>query len=227
MPDVSVITRTYNSAETIERALDSLDDQSLEITRYECVVVDDASSDNTVEIVNEYATEHPYIVRPFTHAHMGPVASLNAGIERASGDYVTVLDADDYFCPLFLERTTAILDADPETAFVYTDYYEKTIDGERRYIDTGDDLFSTITIGILFRKDALSMIGFYDESMLFSEYDLLMKLVRNGYTGEHIDEPLFVYDRRDDSLTADQARVENGKRELRERYGEDFSVREY
>ncbi len=224
---VSVITRAYNEADVIERALDSALNQTLDPKRYEIVVIDDGSTDETDTVVSDYAQEYPSIVRFFQTGDTGPIASLNEGVERAQGNYVTILDADDCLNPSFLERTYTAIQKRPEVDFVYTDYYEMTLDGEKRYVNTSEDIFQTVAAGILFSKSAIQAVGAYDETLVFPEYDLLMKLQSNDRKNCHIAEPLFVYHRRDDSLTTDKERIRRGKRELRERYGDSFGFREY
>jgi spore coat polysaccharide biosynthesis protein SpsF (cytidylyltransferase family) len=226
-PAVSVVVRTYNDADVAGRAIESALDQTLDDARYEVVVVDDGSTDGTVDLVSMYAEANPTLVRAFPTAHSGPISTLNDGIDRALGKYVVVLDADDHFDAPLLERMYDILERRLDVDFVYSDYHETPVEGEREYVDTGESLFATITIGIMFRKEALLAVGLYDEGLAFPEYDLLAKLLQAGAEGYHIADPLFTYDRQDDSLTADRRRVERGRRELRERYGESFDFREY
>lgn len=64
------------------------------------------------------------------------VFSLNDGIESTRGRFVAVLDADDKFLTLFLERTTRELDDRPDIDFVYTDYYAESVYGGREHVDT-------------------------------------------------------------------------------------------
>lgn len=221
-PPISVVTRTHNSAEYVGRSLESIQAQTIDDDRYEHVVIDDGSTDDTVETVRE----HPADVRLIETEHTGAMETLNAGVGATRGRYLIVLDADDTFEPSALERLYETIETTDDADFVYSDYHEETVDGERRYVDTGENIFNTITIGILFRSDAVEAVGRYDESMLFPEYDLLVKLRRAGFEGLHVAEPLFTYIRRDDSLTADDALVERGMAELTEKYG-DLDIREY
>jgi glycosyltransferase involved in cell wall biosynthesis len=226
-PEVSVITRAYNEADIIERALNSVLNQTFDPKQYEIVVIDDGSIDDTDTVVSNYEQNHPSTVRFFRTGDTGPIASLNEGIERARGMYITVLDADDRFEPSFLERTYSVIQKRTEVDFVYTDYYEITSDGKKKYVDTSEDLFQTVAAGIIFNKEAIEAIGGYDETLVFPEYDLLIKLHQRGRKGCHIAEPLFVYYRRNDSITANEERVTRGKHQLKERYGDNFDFREY
>jgi glycosyltransferase involved in cell wall biosynthesis len=94
-PTVSVVTPTYNHAETLPRAIDSVLAQTFE--DFEYIVVDDASTDDTESVVDSYDDERIQYVRH--EKNKGGSAARNTGIERASGEYVAFLDADDEWLP--------------------------------------------------------------------------------------------------------------------------------
>lgn len=99
-PEVSVIIAAYNVAPYIERAVRSAlaqADVSIEV-----IVVDDGSTDNTVEVVERIAAAEVRTLR--LGANSGPGAARNAAIEAARGDWIAVLDGDDAFLPGRLAR---------------------------------------------------------------------------------------------------------------------------
>lgn len=77
------------------------------------------------------------------------------------------------------------------------------------------------------RVENLERFGGYDAGMIHAEYDLLLRYLDAGLDGHHVPEPLFVYHRREDSLTADDQLLEAGIAELREKYGKDVEIRDY
>jgi len=77
------------------------------------------------------------------------------------------------------------------------------------------------------RRAVLNEVGLFDPEMYFSEYDLLLRYEEAGYEGYHIDEPLFTYHRRADSQTGTADWIEDGKRELAEKFGRDIRIRDY
>jgi len=226
-PKISVITRTYNSYDTVERALHSVLEQSVPTDEYEHVVIDDGSTDGTRDAVREFEEANDSPIRFVPTSHTGPISTLNEGIGRSKGDYVCIVDDDDHIKPQFLEETANVLDERQEIAYAYTDYYEVSTSGERKYIDTSEDLFSTVAAGILFRTQALESVGLYDEDLVFPEYDVLAKLNAEGKRGQHIERPLLVYNRNRDSLTADKERLHRGRKQLNEKYGDEFGFRNY
>ena len=225
-PTVSVVTAAYNSAEYIERALESVRRQTMDEARIEHIVVDDGSTDETVELVESFESPSVRLIENEENSGNGTVA-CNQGIERARGEYVTVLDSDDEFLPSLLQRSCGVLEHNEEIDFVYPDYYEWFPDGTRETVETGENIMNTVKVGMVHRTDRLREFGTYDPEMIFAEYDLLLRYLDAGLDGYHIPDPLFVYYRRPDSQTGDEERVEAGKRELREKYGEDARIREY
>lgn len=89
---VSVIIPMYNRAYTIGRTLESVFRQTLE--GIEIIVIDDGSSDDSVEVVKEYQKSHPNL-KLLLNEHGGPGPARNTGIEQAQGEYVAFLDSDD------------------------------------------------------------------------------------------------------------------------------------
>jgi succinoglycan biosynthesis protein ExoO len=93
--NVSVLLPAYNVAACIERAIRSALDQSL--APAEVVVVDDGSTDSTCEVVSRLGKNDTRIKLVRQPVNRGPAAARNLGIERASGDWIAILDADDAF----------------------------------------------------------------------------------------------------------------------------------
>lgn len=112
---VSVVIPTHDSAATIGRALRSAAAQSARPC--EIVVVDDASSDATLVLVAELATELPVPVRTIPLAeNVGPGSARNAGWDAAAGEWVAFLDADDAWHPEKLSLQHALMVAEPTLA---------------------------------------------------------------------------------------------------------------
>ena len=112
--------------------------------------------------------------------------------------------------------------------FVYSDYYEKKINKqEKEYVSVKDNLFFTLAAGIMFKKKDIIKVGLYDEDLILPEYDLLMKFKINNLSGYYISKPLFIYNRREGSITSDKNLVEKAKRQFRDKWGKDINIRDY
>ena len=99
--DISVILPTYNNGKYIERAVNSVINQGIE--ELELIVINDGSTDNSAEILEDLAGKHPCI-RVITQENRGVSAARNAGLDIATGDFVAFLDGDDTFRPGALEE---------------------------------------------------------------------------------------------------------------------------
>ena len=112
----TVLVAAYNAGKYLEACLDSLVNQTLKDIQIVCI--DDASTDSTPVILNKYASKDSRIKILKRSENAGQAVARNMGIEVADGDYITMVDADDYLSSDALEKAVNILDADPETGSV-------------------------------------------------------------------------------------------------------------
>lgn len=109
LPLVSVIVPTHNNEDTLKRCLDSALIQGIE--RMELIIIDDASTDKTPEIIAEYVRRYPKIVRTLRFAeNKGPGPARNAGMDMAYGQYMTFIDSDDMLAEDFLKRGLEVME---------------------------------------------------------------------------------------------------------------------
>jgi teichuronic acid biosynthesis glycosyltransferase TuaG len=121
-PLVSVLTPTYDSAAFVGETIESVLAQTYR--PLELVIVDDRSSDDTVQVVERYARRHTEVrlIRAFERG--GPCRRRNDALGQARGTLLAWLDADDVWETRKLELQVAALVADPRAGFVYSDYAE-------------------------------------------------------------------------------------------------------
>lgn len=124
-PTVSVVIPAYRAEHTIARAVDSVLAQSVPV--HEIIVVDDGSPDNQVEVIRRYGAK-VVLVR---QANSKTAIARNTGIERASGDFVAFLDADDFWEPQKLERQLAVFASNPQVGVVGGRFNYQLDDGSR------------------------------------------------------------------------------------------------
>ena len=91
---LSIIAAVYNLEKYLPRCLDSLVNQTLQ--EIEIICVDDGSTDSAPKIIDEYAQKYPDKVKAFHKENGGEFTTRNYGLERATGEYVTFVDTDDY-----------------------------------------------------------------------------------------------------------------------------------
>jgi len=187
MPLFSVIIPTYNRADFLIRALDSVFAQ--EFTDYEVIVADDGSSDATAEMAARYGDR----VRYFRQDNRGPGPARNLGIRQAQAEYITFLDSDDIWFPWTLRTFARVIADHNQPAFVagtsvefndalpllrgrpaalgcdrFADYYT---------IANGELLWIGGTCAVAIRADVLRSVGgFADRRIYMEDLDLWMKL---------------------------------------------------
>jgi glycosyltransferase involved in cell wall biosynthesis len=114
---ISVVIPTYNYGRFIQEAIDSVRAQTFD--DLEIVVVDDGSTDNTLEILAGIQDPRIRVVRT---PHLGISAARNEGLAHIRGEFIAFLDADDRWRPDKLERQIRMMDAEPDLGAVFTNF---------------------------------------------------------------------------------------------------------
>ena len=187
---VSAIITTHNRKELLKKAIDSVLSQTyLDI---ECIVVDDAGTDNTKEYIDDYIISDKVNYIYITES-MGGNHARNVGILASHGDYIAFLDDDDEWLPNKIEKQVAAMN-DPEVGFVYCGAIrEKNFDPETRYSlpldnkrcldgDISKEVLIRIiatTSTIMIKHSVLNEVGFFDEQLKFwQEYELSIRALQ-------------------------------------------------
>ncbi|MCK4529078.1 glycosyltransferase, partial [candidate division WOR-3 bacterium] len=193
-PKVSVIIPTYNRVHLIGRAIQSVLEQSYQ--DFEIIVVDDASTDNTGEVVRSLKDERIRYIRH--EKNKGAAAARNTGIKVARGEYIAFQDSDDEWLPEKLEKQMKAFDnAPPEVGVVYTDMQRINEDGGIEYwhsprilpedgIIYKDALdYRVMNIGIqsaVIKKECFDKVGMFDERFpRFIDLELFIRLSKYYY----------------------------------------------
>ena len=100
--NLSIVALVYNLEKYLPRCLDSLVNQTLE--NIEIICVDDGSTDSAPKIIDEYASKYPNKVKAYHKKNGGEFTTRNYGLEKASGEYITFVDTDDYVEPNWAEK---------------------------------------------------------------------------------------------------------------------------
>ena len=100
-PAISIISPVYNAQEGIKQCIDSLLNQSF--TDFEIILINDGSTDNSLEVIKEYADANDFI-RVIDKENEGVAKTRNKGIQLAKGKYVVFIDNDDFVDSDYLER---------------------------------------------------------------------------------------------------------------------------
>ncbi len=210
---VSVIVTAYNYARYLERAIRSVRDQSLDPDSYEIIVVDDASTDETPHILENY-TDTLRIYR--LEKNSGLAAARNFGIRKAKGMYVVFLDADDYIQHDMLKVQSVFLSENNRLDAVAVDYYLVNEFGDHQeWISAAE---KPIACGVMFRKDRLYDIGLYDDNFRAREDEDFRIRFQKKYNVYNIILPLYRYRRHDSNLTNNTHEMEKYRQKLDEKH---------
>lgn len=179
---VSVIIPTYNRKHTLERALDSVIAQQHCVE--EIILVDDGSTDNTVEWAE---ANYPNVI-VLAQKNKGVSAARNAGIARASGQWIALLDSDDYWYPTKIGRQLQTLQQLKDLRLCHSDEHwirhGKRVNQMNKHHKTGGWIFEQCLplcaispSASLIKKSVFEDLGGFDESMPACEdYDYWLRL---------------------------------------------------
>ena len=190
---ISIITITYNSAKTLQRALASILSQTYKDIEH--IIVDGASDDGTVEIIKAYAAAHEN-VQWVSEKDDGIYNALNKGIRMATGDVIGFLHSDDVLNSADSIEQIATAFESSQADVVYGDLqYCKGGKVVRRWKSNAFNP-RTLKFGwmpphptVYVRKEVYEQVGLYDEWFRISaDYDMLLRIFTAGYKTYYIPE---------------------------------------
>lgn len=204
MPLVSVLITSYNHEKWLAQCLDSALSQTY--LNREIIVVDDGSSDGSQQILKSYGDQITLIEN---NPNIGTYPSLNKALSFAKGEYVAILNSDDYWDPKKLELQVDLMQKNSSLVFCHTfgdfvDANGETITGtpmgfEFPRTPTGDcfSIFvannTAIASSVLAKTDAVQSVGGFDGTFKnLGDWDLWLKLSEIGGVG-FVDEKLTFY----------------------------------
>ena len=210
---VSVIVAAHNEERYLGRCLRSLLAQRFERSRYDVIVIDDASTDRTSAVLATFG-DSVTVLRNETN--QGLPASLNRAITSTHSKFIVRVDADDYVNSAFLDVMYMFLADNPQFDAAACDYL--LVDDREEVISRRDAVKEPIACGIMFRTEQLIDIGLYDESFLRHEdRDLRLRFL-DRYTIHHVPLPMYRYRRHDDNITNDTAEMAHHERRLHDKH---------
>ena len=192
---ISVVIPTLNRINTLQRALDSVINQTYKPA--EIIVVDNGSSDGTLKFLRE---QYPKI-KILTENKIGVSSARNKGIKKSINQWIALLDSDDAWHPRKLEIQTSMLDsALKEYNLIHTDEVwfrnNKHINQMKKHKKQGGYIFERCLSlccispsSVMFKKDILDKVGLFDESLpVCEDYDMWLKICSS-------EEVLFAQDK--------------------------------
>jgi glycosyltransferase involved in cell wall biosynthesis len=196
MPKVSIVVPCFNQEQFIAEALESVLHQTYH--DWECIVVDDGSTDGSAAIIQRYTQQDPRIVS-FTKENGGVAAARNFGFAKASGSLFVPLDGDDMVHPDFLRRAVECFTQYPDTDLVHPK--TKRI-GESRKIWRLPEysyeklLWQNMIVNTtMYRREGFFRAGGYSSEMVhgFEDWEFYVRLLSPQSKVRFLDAPLYLY----------------------------------
>jgi teichuronic acid biosynthesis glycosyltransferase TuaG len=207
---VSVITPSYNAEKFIEHTIRSVQAQTHK--NWEMLIVDDCSSDSTVEIINRIASEDPRVKLTRLETNSGAAVARNTAIEKAEGKYIAFLDSDDFWKPEKLQTQLEFMEKG-NYVFTYTNYEivkeDGTATGQEVRVPpslTYHDLLKNTIIGCLTVMINIDAIGKYKMPNIRTRQDfaLWLSILKDGYTAYGLQESLSCYRKVEGSISSNK-----------------------
>ncbi len=235
MPKVSVIIPTYNCAKYLPEAIESVLAQTFR--DFEIVIVDDGSCDETHGLVSGYLARHAGKIKYIYQINQGMSSARNAGIARAAGEYVALLDSDDLWTSDRLELEVDILNKRSGVGVVHANIAWMSENGmdripaKREPCHLSGRIFTKVflrtanisTATLLIRKECFSTVGLFDENLnrLGAEDREMCLRLAQKYNFFYLDRVLAYYRIRDNSFSKNCDKMLRGRYYIVDKFTKD------
>ena len=184
-PKISIIIPTYNQAEYLQEAIESVLNQTYK--NIEIIIIDDGSTDNTLKVVNSFNDNKIIFIQ---QRNKGASSARNTGIKEANGEYIAFLDSDDLWLKDKLRKQIDFMRENPEVGLLGTGcfqmidtnkmIYKKIFPHKNEILQKNLIQYNPfIQSSVIVRKDVFNDIGLYDEKFKESEdYDLWLRIAQ-------------------------------------------------
>ncbi len=185
---VSVIVPTYNRAKYIKRAMDSVLDQTRPPD--ELIIVDDGSTDNTSEVIEQTIGRAAFPVRVLRRKNRGAAAARNVGIAHAAGDTLCFLDSDDWWDKRKIELQLEAMHENPDSIISHTrEIWFRNgvrVNQKKKHAPSSGHIFADslrmCVVGmstVMVKKELFTDYGLFNEALPCCEdYDLWLRVAR-------------------------------------------------
>ena len=211
MNTISTIIPVKNGAEFIADALASISRQT--IVPDEILIVDDGSTDNTLDVVHKISKSNPAI-KLLQGPEKGPGSARNVALEQARGDIITFLDADDLWPADKMQVQLARLAKEPHVDVVsgFVRYFDKLCKDTLTPAEDSrtNDIFHVHLGAAVFRRSVFDKLGQFHEDMLYSEdVDLILKIRESEFPMTILRHVTLYYRRHENAMTSKMTRDES------------------
>ena len=221
---ISIITPVYNAAQYLPAMLESVKSQTWQC--YEHLIIDDCSTDGSIDVIDSYAREDSRIRLFVQDRNGGPARARNRGIIESEGRFIAFLDADDLWMAEKLKTQLHALQNHPDIGLVGTNQVVVNVDGhpiqsrEKKFkqcwgeVDLPQyvlDRISLATSSVLLRKECLEACGMFNEVYVPCEdYELWLRIIQKFQVGV-LQEKLIAYRVHAENISKNKIAVRTAK----------------
>lgn len=223
-PKISCIMPAYNAGKYLKVAIDSILNQTFK--DFELIIINDGSSDNTEEIILSYGD--PRIVYIKNEHNLKLIKTLNKGIDRAKGEFISRMDSDDQALPNLFERELEEFDKHSDAGIVNTLTYHMSEDGthirpNRQYFKVSPEVCSVVCIyanmishpGVMVKGDLMRKYHYNDDEryLHFEDSELWCRMFADGIKCYTLSDRLINYRMTPTSINALYAEERHNRKE--------------
>lgn len=217
MPKFSIVVPAYNAESTLAETLNAALAQTW--ADWECVIVDDGSTDGTAAIAELYAARDPRIVLR-SQNNQGTATAYNLGVRSTSADLMVICSADDILLPGHLQTMGGFIDGNPGCGIFSSNGGYLQGSGRRELVYTGQEWqverslsFEEVlgscffSVGAVYRRGVFDLVGGYRDGVYGEDYDFWLRAMATGVVHRYTPQPLSLHRISDAQKSADVARV--------------------
>ena len=203
-PRFSVVVPAYNASLTIRETLDAM--EAVEYDAWECVIVNDGSTDDTADIAREYVARDARF-RLIEQENQGASAAHNTGVRNATGDYIVLCAADDFLLPRHMKVMDDLIRRNPDCRLFSCNGIIMQHDTREQYVLYREDPWLEersvpfpeliggcyFSVGACYERTLVDEIGGYRVGSYVDDYDLWLRAYAHGVKHRYTPEPLAVH----------------------------------
>jgi len=212
-PKVSVCIPNYNNEKYIGDAIKSVLNQTF--SDLELIIIDNDSTDNSLEVANEFKDSRIKIIRNSTN--IGMTKNWNKCVSKSSGEYIIILHSDDFFAPDIVEKEVKILEENSNVGMVHTGAvilnelsktHQNCLNYEESYIKNGIEQFKMNIQGnriycptVMVRRECYDTLGVFDDNFQYCpDWEMWLRIALK-FDVAYISQPLLHYRVHGDNTT--------------------------
>ena len=223
-----MIIPCYNAQNTISKTLDSVLSQTYDM--FKIYVVNDGSTDDTIDILNQYKKRYPEKIHIISQQNHGQASARNAGIQISKEEYIAFIDSDDLWHPEKLAGQTALFQKDKTIGMCYTpgiliDEHDKEtgiIPVNPLYQDRCFQHLihsnNIVASSVMVKKSVLEHVGLFDTRLGACEnWDLWLRIVQ-AFSVSYLDKPLTYYRIHSSNMSQNSDKMYENRKKVLEKH---------